>query len=331
MSAEPLRGRTPPLSVAPMMQRTDRHFRVFLRQLTRHTLLYTEMVHSGAILRGDTQQHLGFDPVEHPLALQLGGDDPEALAAAARVAVDDFGYDEVNLNVGCPSDKVQQGRFGAVLMKDPERVARCVEAMREAVAVPVTVKHRIGVDELDHYDHMLSFVDRVAAAGADRFSVHARKAWLRGLSPKENRNIPPLRYDEVYRLKRARPHLPVELNGGVRSLDDTLAHLAQGVDAVMIGRAAYDDPGLFSQADRRVFGDLGATERSPLEAVEALLPYVERCLSGGGRLHWVSRHLMGLFQGQPGARRWRRHLSEHAVRPTAGPEVLRDALGFLAR
>jgi tRNA-dihydrouridine synthase A len=314
-----------------MMQRTDRHFRVFLRQLTRHTLLYTEMVHSGAILRGDTERHLGFDPIEHPIALQLGGDDPTALAAAARVAVDDFGYDEVNLNVGCPSDKVQQGRFGAVLMKDPERVADCVAAMRSAVAAPVTVKHRIGVDDLDDYDHMLHFVDRVAASGADRFSVHARKAWLKGLSPKENRNIPPLRYDEVYRLKRERPHLPVEINGGVKSLDATLEHLGQGLDAVMIGRAAYDDPGLFSQADRRVFGDEQAEERSPLQAVEALLPYVERCLSAGGRLHWISRHLMGLFHGQPGARLWRRHLSEHAVRATAGPEVLREALSHLAR
>ncbi len=311
------------LSVAPMMQRTDRHFRVFLRGLTRRTLLYTEMVTTGAILFGDRERHLRFSEIEHPLSLQLGGDDPAALSECARIAAG-YGYDEVNLNVGCPSDRVQSGRFGACLMAHPDEVARAVEAMREAVALPVTVKHRIGIDDLDRYEDMLHFVDVVANAGADRFSVHARKAWLSGLSPKQNRNVPPLRHQDVYRLKRERPALQIELNGGVTSLDAVEAHLAQ-VDAVMVGRAAYDDPMMLVDADRRVFGE---DERhvDRVQAVEALYPYVERLVAEGGRLHWVARHLLGLFASQRGTRAWKRHLSEQGVGEHAGVEVLRDAL-----
>ena len=232
-----------------MMDRTDRHFRFFLRRITRHTLLYTEMVTTGAVIHGDRERLLGFDLREKPVALQLGGDDPRALAECARIG-EGFGYDEINLNVGCPSDRVQKGRIGACLMAEPERVADGVEAMRAAVSIPVTVKHRIGIDHLDRYEDMARFVTTVAAAGSDRFTVHARIAWLQGLSPKENRDIPPLRYDDVYRLKREHPDLSIEINGGVRSLDGVEEHLRE-VDAVMIGRAACDDPYLFAEADRR--------------------------------------------------------------------------------
>ena len=317
------RGVLRALSVAPMMQRTDRHFRVFLRGLTRRALLYTEMVTTGAILHGDRDRHLRFSEVERPLALQLGGDDPTALAECARIAAG-YGYDEVNLNVGCPSDRVQSGRFGACLMARPDDVARAVEAMRAAVGLPVTVKHRVGIDDLDRYEDMLRFVDVVAGAGADRFSVHARKAWLSGLSPKQNRSVPPLRYEDVYRLKAERPALHVELNGGVTTLDAVEAHLGR-VDAVMVGRAAYDDPVMLADADRRIFGaEAGRPDR--VGAVEALYPYVEALVAEGGRLHWVTRHLLSLFAGQRGTRAWKRHLSEHGVAPEAGVEVLRAAL-----
>lgn len=285
------------------------------------------MVTTPAILRGDRARHLDFDAAEHPIALQLGGDDPADLAECARMAAD-WGYDEVNINVGCPSDRVQSGCFGASLMKRPEVVARAVEAMRAAVDLPVTVKHRIGVDELDRYEDMLHFVDVVAQAGADRFSVHARKAWLQGLSPKENRTVPPLRYEDVYRLKRDRPDLVVEINGGVVDLAATEAHLAQ-VDAVMVGRAAYDTPFEFAQVDSRVFGaeDPGL---SRADVVEAMLPYMERHVASGRRIHQVSRHLIGLFNGEPGARQWRRHLSTYAPRPDASVAVVTDALALVA-
>ncbi|MCB9766324.1 MAG: tRNA dihydrouridine(20/20a) synthase DusA [Alphaproteobacteria bacterium] len=302
------RGQTSPLSIAPMMDRTDRHFRALMRQVTRRTLLYTEMVTTGALLHGDPARHLDFDPVERPLSLQLGGDDPAALAACARMA-ETWGYDEVNLNVGCPSGRVQSGNFGVCLMGDPQRVADGVAAMRAAVSLPVTVKHRIGFDDLDRYADMLRFVDVVAAAGADRFTVHARKAWLKGLSPKENRNVPPLRYGDVHRLKRERPGLSIEINGGVRSLDAAAAQLAH-VDAVMIGRAAYDDPLLFAPADRR-FYDLDRDEVDAFEVVEGMLPYVARRTEAGDLLHHITRHMLNLFAGQPGARGWRRHLSRH--------------------
>ena len=319
----PRRGVTLPLSVAPMMQRTDRHFRWLMRRITRRTLLYTEMVNTGAILYGDRERHLGFSPDEHPVALQLGGDDPAALAECAAVA-EAWGYDEVDLNVGCPSDRVQNGAFGASLMARPERVAEAIAAMRAATTIPVTVKHRIGIDDLDRYEDMLRFVDIVAAAGADRFSVHARKAWLKGLSPKENRNIPPLRYEDVYRLKAERPELSVVINGGVTTLDASAAHLER-VDGVMIGRAAWDRPWLFSDVDSRFFGspDPGLTR---VEVVEAAVPYAEAWIARGGRLHQVSRHVLNLFHGCPGARAFRRHISEHACLPDAGAEVLSEAL-----
>ncbi len=286
-----------------MMDRTDRHYRVFLRRITRRTLLYTEMVPTGTVLYGDRQRHLAFDPQERPLALQLGGDSPADLAECARIA-EAMGYDEVNLNVGCPSERVVRGNFGVCLMAEPERVARAVEAMRRAVAIPVTVKHRIGFDELDRYEDMLRFVSVVAGAGCDRFSVHARKAWLRGLSPKENRTVPPLRYEEIYRLKRELPELAVEINGGIRDLADVRRHLAH-VDAAMIGRAAYDDPYLLAPADREVFGEPGEppTRR---QVLESLMPYAEALVARGEPLQRLTRHLLGLYAGRPGARAWRR-------------------------
>jgi tRNA-dihydrouridine synthase A len=318
------RGVLRPLSVAPMMDRTDRHFRAFLRRITRRTLLYTEMITTGAVLHGDRDHLLGFSPEERPLALQLGGDDPHELAAAARIAAA-RGYDEVNLNVGCPSERVQKGSFGACLMAEPERVAAAVEAMRAAVDLPVTVKHRIGIDAADRYEDMLRFVETVAAAGCDRFSVHARKAWLSGLSPKENRTVPPLRYEEVVRLKRELPHLAVEINGGILDLAAVRQHLAAGVDAAMIGRAAYDDPYLLAAADRDLFGD-PVTPPSRRKAIEAFLPYVEDRLRRGDPLKRLARHLTGLFAHRPGARAWKRHLAENAHLPGAGPEVLLAAM-----
>lgn len=309
-----------------MMACTDRHYRFFIRHITRYTLLYTEMVHTGAILRGKRDDILRFHDAEHPVALQLGGDDPVALAQCAVIA-EQLGYDEVNLNVGCPSDRVSSGCFGASLMARPERVAEGVAAMRDAVSIPVTVKHRVGIDDLDTYEHMLHFVDVVASAGADRFSVHARKAWLQGLSPKENRTVPPLRYPDVYRLKAERPHLSIEINGGIRTLDAAADHLER-VDAVMIGRAAYDDPFLFAEADARFFG-ADAAPPSRHEVVARMLPYIEAELSAGNRLHRISRHMLGLFAGQRGAKRWKRHISENAHRAGAGPEVLAHAASLV--
>jgi tRNA-dihydrouridine synthase A len=327
-AADPAARRGPlrPLSVAPMMDRTDRPFRFLLRLLTRRTLLYSEMVTTGAVLHGDRGRLLGFDPEERPLALQLGGDDPRALAAAARIG-EELGYDEVNLNVGCPSDRVQLGRFGACLMKEPRRVADCVAAMRAAVALPVTVKHRIGVDGEDRFEDMLAFVDTVAAAGCDRFIVHARKAWLSGLSPRENREIPPLRHEEVHRLKRERSRLAIETNGGIVTLDEARRHLA-GLDGVMIGRAACDDPWLLAGADTVIFGEPGPgpTRR---EVIERFLPYVARRRAEGVFLSHLVRGLLGLPHGRPGARAWRRILTERSVVEGAGVEVLVAAAAAL--
>jgi tRNA-dihydrouridine synthase A len=301
------RAQTPPLSVAPMMDRTDRFFRLFMRQITRRTLLYTEMVTSRAVLHGDRARLLDFDPSEHPIALQLGGSDPAELAQCARIA-EAWGYDEVNLNVGCPSDRVQSGAFGACLMKTPELVAQCVAAMRAATDLPVTVKHRIGVDDLDRYEDMARFVTIVSQAGADRFSVHARKAWLKGLSPKANRNIPPIRYDDVYRLKADFPHLPVEINGHIQTLDETLAHLAR-VDAVMIGRAAWDSPFLFAEADRRIFQDT-APPPTRHAVAEAMKAPIEAARAQGTPPRWFLTPMLNLFAGVPGTRRWKRTLVE---------------------
>jgi len=321
------RGHTPPLSIAPMMDRTNRHYRFVMRQITRKTLLYTEMITTGAILFGDQEQHLGFDPEEHPLALQLGGDDPKALAECAKIA-EGRGYDEINLNVGCPSDRVQKGSFGACLMRTPHVVAAAVQAMRAAVSVPVTVKHRIGVDELDAYDDMARFVGIVAEAGADRFSIHARKAWLQGLSPKQNRNIPPLRYDDVYRLKHQFSHLPIEINGGILTLDDAADHL-QHVDAVMIGRAAVDTPWIFADADRRIF-DVPAQSPSREEVIAAVADYAGRWRGRPRhKPHHITRHLLTLFAGQPGTRAWKRTLTEGAH--VGAHTILRQGLAAVAR
>jgi tRNA-dihydrouridine synthase A len=314
-----------PLSVAPMMDHTDRHCRTFLRLLSRRVLLYTEMIPVGAILRGQRDRILAYDPAEHPVALQIGGDDPTALAECARIA-EDLGYDEVNLNVGCPSDRVQSGSFGACLMRRPELVAEGVAAMRAVVGIPVTVKHRIGVDELDAYEDMAHFVATVAAAGCDGFIVHARKAWLKGLSPKQNRQVPPLRYHDVYRLKRDFPGLSIAINGGILSLEDARDHL-QLVDSVMMGRAVMVDPYLLARADRHFFRDAAAETPSRAEVVLRLIPYIEAQLAAGERLDRLIHPLLDLYHGRPGAGIWRRRLSEEGRVKGAGSAVLLDALG----
>jgi tRNA-dihydrouridine synthase A len=318
-----VRGRAWPLSVAPMMDRTDRHYRWFVRGITRHTLLYTEMVTTGAVLHGRRDALLDFAPDEHPLALQLGGDDPASLTRCGEIA-QSWGYDEVNLNVGCPSDRVQRGRFGACLMLEPQRVARCVEALRGATTLPITVKHRIGVDEQDGFRDLLRFVGVVAAAGADRFIVHARKAWLSGLSPKQNRTVPPLLHDRVWRLKRERPDLRIEINGGIASIAEATDHLEK-VDGVMIGRAAYERPYCLAAADGALFG-VPRPVPSRREIVDRMLGYVEEQRRHDVHLGKMTRHMLGLFAERPGARRWRRVLSEEAYAPGAGPEVIERAL-----
>lgn len=306
-----------------MMEWTDRHCRYFLRQISRHSRLYSEMVTSAALLRGDPERLLAFHPAEHPLALQLGGSDPVELAQVARLG-EAYGYDEINLNLGCPSDRVRSGRFGACLMAEPERVAECVASMIATVDMPVTVKTRIGIDDQDSYEALAAFVERLAGAGCRAFIVHARKAILKGLSPKENRSIPPLRYDVVYRLKNEFPGLIIVLNGGIRHLDEAAAHLDH-VDGVMLGREAYHNPYVLSHVDARFFADpRGVPDRALI--VERMLPYIERELSAGNELKHITRHMLGLFQGVPGARAWRRHLSEHAHRAGAGPAVILDAL-----
>lgn len=309
--------------VAPMMDWTDRHCRYFHRRLTRHTRLYTEMVTAEAVIRGDRQRLLGFDQSEQPLALQLGGSDPGKLAEAAAIGAA-LGYGEVNLNVGCPSDRVQTGRFGACLMAEPDLVAGCVERMRAAVTVPVTVKCRIGIDDQDSARDLLRFVDTVAGAGCTTFLVHARKAWLNGLSPKENRDIPPLDYARVWWLKEQRPDLVIVINGGITTLDQAERHLAH-VDGVMVGRAAYQTPYMLAEVDRRLFGE---TARPPRRAdvILGLLPYIERHLAAGGRLNNVTRHLLGLYHGCPRGRHFRRILSERGTGPAAGNDVLLAAL-----
>jgi tRNA-dihydrouridine synthase A len=311
------------LSVAPMMDRTDRHFRYFMRQITHRTLLYTEMVTSAAIMHGDRHRLLAFSPAEKPLALQVGGDDPKALALCAEIAAD-MGYDEINLNVGCPSDRVQSGNFGACLMAQPERVAECVAAMGQAASIPVTVKHRIGIDDCDAYEDMVRFVTVVAAAGCDRFSVHARKAWLQGLSPKENRDVPPLRYADVYRLKQDFPDLVIEINGGIQTLAQAQDHL-RFVDAVMIGRAAYDNPFVFATVDRMVYGE-DSEVPTPEAIVDRMLPYVMQWTEQGLKLHKITRHMLQLFAGQPGSRQWKRYLTERSSEVGAGVEVVQAAL-----
>ena len=312
-----------------MMDWTDRHCRAFHRVLSRRALLYTEMLTAGAVIHGDRERLMGFDPSEHPVALQLGGCDPSDLAEAARIG-EDLGYDEINLNVGCPSDRVQSGRFGACLMQEPELVAECMAAISAAVRIPATVKCRIGVDDQDPEESLFGLVDLCAQAGIGIFVVHARKAWLKGLSPKENRDIPPLDYGLVYRLKRERPGLHVIINGGIGSLDEAEAHLAEGVDGVMLGRAAYHEPARLGEADLRLFGQAGP-DVTPQAAVQAFLPYVERQLAAGVKLSAMTRHMLGLFHGRPGARTWRRILTVEAVRPGADAEVIQRALEAVSK
>ncbi|GEK46356.1 tRNA dihydrouridine(20/20a) synthase DusA [Bisbaumannia pacifica] len=314
-------------SVAPMMEWTTRDYRAFARTLSRRALLYTEMVTSGAILHGSPRERfLGHDPVEHPLALQLGGSDAGELAECAAIA-EAWGYDEVNLNVGCPSDRVQNNLIGACLMGHPDKVAAAVKAMREAVSIPVTVKCRIGIDDQDEDADLAHFIDVVADAGCDTFIVHARKAWLQGLSPKENRDIPPLNYPRVHRLKAERPALHIGINGGIKTLDECREQLAH-VDSVMVGREAYQNPWLLAGVDAALYGEPGPAA-SRHAAARAFRPYIARRLAEGARLNHLTRHLLGLFQGCPGGRKFRRHLSEHAHRDGAGLAVFDDALGLV--
>ncbi|MEC9345975.1 MAG: tRNA dihydrouridine(20/20a) synthase DusA [Pseudomonadota bacterium] len=313
-------------SVAPMMDWTDRHDRYLLRLISRRALLYTEMVTTGALIHGPRDDLLRHDMAEHPVALQLGGSEPDDLARCAVMGAD-AGYDEINLNCGCPSDRVQNGSFGACLMREPELVAECIAAMKSAVAIPVTVKCRIGVDDQEPAVVLPDFVGKVAAAGADAVIVHARMAWLKGLSPKENRDIPPLDYPLVHRLKQAFPNLPVALNGGLQDLDAALPHL-DAVDGVMLGRAAYQRPMLLAGVDRRFFGDTGP-ERTAPDVIEGYLDHVERERSAGTPLNHMTRHMLGLAAGRPGARAFRRILTEDIRRPGAGPELIRRAAGVV--
>jgi len=338
-------------AIAPMMDWTDRHCRVFHRLMTRRARLYTEMLTTGAIIHGDRARLLGFDASEHPVALQLGGSDPRDLATAAKIGAsehpvalqlggsdprdlataakigEDFGYDEINLNVGCPSDRVKDGRFGACLMAEPALVAACVDAMKRAVSIPVTVKCRIGIDDQDPETALDLLAHSVVAAGADALIVHARKAWLNGLSPKENRDIPPLDYDRVYRLKASLPDVPIIINGGIGSLSEAKQHLSF-VDGIMLGRAAYQEPWRLLAADPDLFGE-AAPHAVMKDVFESIMPYIERELAQGTRLHSITRHFVGAFHGVPGARAFRRHLAESGVKPGAGINVLRDAIALV--
>lgn len=318
------------LSIAPMMEWTTRDYRYFMRLLTRHTLLYTEMVTAAAVVHGDRERLLGFDSVEGPIAVQLGGSDAALLAQAARHC-EDFGYDEINLNVGCPSVRVQSGSFGACLMAEPRLVADCVAAMQAEVDIPVTVKTRIGIDDQDSYEFLYEFIETVATTGCEHFIIHARKAFLKGLSPRENRDVPPLIYDRAYHIKRDFPQLEISINGGIQTLNQAQEHLEQ-VDGVMIGRAAYHHPWRFNEADEVIFGEpKPSTAHSAHQVVEAFLPYVEARFAEGTHPKHVLRHIFNIFQGVPGARAFRRHLSTHAHLHDATPQVLLDALALVPR
>jgi tRNA-dihydrouridine synthase A len=313
------------ISVAPMLDWTDKHCRYFLRQISQHALLYTEMVTTGAIIFGKGD-YLGYNQEEHPVALQLGGSDPTDMARCAAQA-QKCGYDEVNINVGCPSDRVQNGRFGACLMAEPETVAKCINSMQAEVDIPVTVKSRIGIDDMDEYADLTRFIDVVAASGCDTFIVHARKAWLKGLSPKQNRDVPPLMYDRVYQLKQQFPDLHISLNGGVKTLDDVQLHL-QHLDGVMVGREVYSNPYILAEVDKRFYQN-NSVSKTRAEVVMAMLPYVEQQISLGVRPWSIARHMLGLFQGQPGGRIWRRYLSQNGTKANVGVELLTDALDVL--
>lgn len=310
------------LSIAPMLDWTDRHCRYFMRLMSRHALLYTEMVTTGAIIHGKGD-YLGFNQEEHPVALQLGGSDPSDMAHCALIA-QERGYDEVNINVGCPSDRVQNGRFGACLMAEPETVASCFTAMQDKVSIPVTVKCRIGIDEMDDYEGLSRFIKIVSDAGCSIFVIHARKAWLQGLSPKQNREVPPLNYQRVYKLKEEFPHLSISINGGITSLEQTQAHLKQ-VDGVMIGREAYSNPAILLQADNQIFGDAYSV-LSREKVIHQMIPYIQNHIDQGGRFWHVARHMLGLFQGQPGGKLWRRYLSQNAPQRNTDPSLMLEAL-----
>jgi len=312
-------------SVAPMLEWTDRHCRYFHRLLSQHTLLYTEMVTTGALLHGNGERFLKFNAQEQPVAFQLGGSNPTDLAVCAKM-VEDYGYDEINLNVGCPSDRVQNGRFGACLMREPAVVADCVAAMQHVVKIPVTVKSRIGVDERDSYPELVEFIEKVAEAGCQTFILHARKAWLSGLSPKENREIPPLRYDIVQTIKQDFPALEIIINGGITSLASVEEQLKH-VDGVMVGREAYHNPFILAEVDQRLFFQPSSL-KSRADIVFELIPYVQAELKQGTRLNSISRHILGLFHGEKGARSWRRHLSENATQSVADEQLLLQALKF---
>ena len=310
------------LSVAPMMGWTDRHDRYFLRLISPNIRLYTVMLTTGAILHGKAHDFLEYDPAEHPLALQLGGSDPKDMAACAKIG-QDYGYDEININCGCPSDRVKQGQFGACLMARPDLVADCVDAMKQKVDIPVTVKTRIGIDDCDDYGFLADFVGSIASKGCNVFIIHARKAWLTGLSPAENRTVPPLKWETVHRLKQDFPHLTIVLNGGIKNLEQTKDNIDK-VDGIMIGREAYQNPWFLSELEREIFKN--PTVRSRAEVLDAMIPYTDRMLAEGRKLHDITRHILGLFQGVPGARRWRQILSQQAFTETANSDVIRVAL-----
>jgi tRNA-dihydrouridine synthase A len=319
--------------VAPMLGWTDRHARYFLRLLSKHTLLYTEMVNTGALLHnkqkvGEQKRFLAFHPAEHPLAIQLGGSDPLALSKCTAMS-EDAGFDEINLNVGCPSDRVQSGQFGACLMAQPELVADCISAMKSKVSVPVTVKCRIGIDDMEGYEPLANFIDIVAQAGCKTFIVHARKAWLKGLSPKQNREIPPLKYDYVYRLKNEKPELDIVINGGIKTFEAIQQHIAH-VDGVMIGREAYYNPYILARVDRDIYHDSNATIKSREEIVYQMLDYIDSETAKGTILHSITRHMLGLYHACPGAKAWRRHLSENSHRTDADSSVVKAALEKMA-
>jgi tRNA-dihydrouridine synthase A len=321
LKSDSLSGLDRRVSIAPMMDRTDRHDRFFLRLISPSVLLYTEMITTGAILHGDRDRFLRFDAAEHPVALQLGGAGSADLARCAEIAAE-YGYDEVNLNVGCPSERVQNARFGACLMKEPDVVAAGVAAMRRAVDLPVTVKTRIGVDDRDSWDDFVRFIDTVAGGGCDTFIIHARKAWLQGLSPKENREIPPLSYETVYRLKQRYPEFSITINGGITSIDETVEHL-EHVDGVMIGRAAYESPWLLAEIEQVVFGGNAPANRGVV--LDRYIDYIDREMAAGTPFYAMARHVLGLYQGERGARAWRRHISENRPRAGATGQILREA------
>ena len=314
-------------SVAPMMDWTDRFCRYFHRLLSKETLLYTEMITTGALIHGDSHHHLAFHDIEHPIALQLGGSDPQALASSVRMA-DKYGYDEINLNCGCPSDRVQSGRFGAILMKDAPLVADCFRAMQDVTTTPITIKHRIGIDDEDSYQFLCDFVGTIANTGCKTFIVHARKAWLQGLSPKQNREVPPLDYERVYQLKRDFPHLEIIINGGIKTLEKT-EELLRHVDGVMMGREAYHNPYLLAEVDQKIYHSKQPSP-SRVQVLEQFSESISGELARGVKLSHMTRHILGLYQGIPGARKFRRYISENAHRPNAGTEVLYQALSNMA-